>query len=137
MMERSFACKLNSNKVKYSAMLNIVRAHIFVISRNYAQITPREPTFLAPEMRFTDVDLRRGTYRKRIGRSTDVWKIPDIALEVLTPKGSPYPIDGMLKTFLEKTEHVHSACKNINEYKRPLSKDVLIEYLKLYNKIIK
>ena len=100
-----------------------------------------QPEFLAPEIRYTQKEFERSTCRKPVDESSDVWKFPDFFANIMIKtRGKRYfdilantDIDYYLK---EELEHIHSKCKHSNPAKRPSSKEVLLEYLKLYHKLL-
>ncbi|XP_077966068.1 protein O-mannose kinase-like [Styela clava] len=99
-----------------------------------------QPEFLAPEIRYTQLEFNDGVSRKPVTEAADVWKIPDLTANILfSVKGHrSFEIYKLMEYHLSPDlQEIHDKCKKRNPNDRPNSREVLIRYLEVYEKLLK
>lgn len=96
-------------------------------------------SFLAPEARYTQIEFDKELPLKPLDQNSDVWKFPDLFANIMNKSPGSKRLQTLANLdinyyFKNELENIHKRCKNREPSRRPSSQEVLIEYLKLYER---
>lgn len=95
--------------------------------------------FLAPEARYSPREFDEELPLKPLDQNADVWKFPDLFANIMNKSPGKLRLETLASLdidyhFKTELESIHNRCKNHEPSKRPSSRVVLIEYLRLYDR---
>lgn len=98
-----------------------------------------QPSFIAPEARYTVAEHENGKSRKGVNEKSDIWKIPDLTANILTNVNGQRSFEVVNNitnyAYQEELQPIHDRCKLRNPEDRPSAREILIVYLKLYRQL--